>query len=120
MNNSFPMWIIYLDYLVAIIIWSLLVNFFLSIFISNSKIRFVNFFFNLNSRFLTYSKKIIPSFMPEPLESLFMAWVLFLFRFYILPLFNGTNSVGYLAFPFENMIFNLILEIYIYSGSYFN
>ncbi len=106
MLEQFPNWIFLLDYIFGIMMWLLLFGFLLNLFfIEQTKIKLIRFYFECIKKVIKYSEKITPLFLPKPLISIYLAWLLFMTRFYLLPLFNGFDAIGYLSFPLENLIY---------------
>ena len=103
--EQFPFWILLLDYFFGLIMWLFILAFILNLFFdSESKFRFIKTFFNLINMFVKLSNRIIPPFLPKPIMPIYLAWICFMLRFYILPMVNGFDSIGYLSFPFENLV----------------
>ena len=106
MLEQFPFWILLLDYIFGIIMWVLIFGFILSLlFEEQSKIKIISFYFNFINAIIKYFIKVTPLFLPKPLISIYLAWLLFMTRFYLLPLVNGFDAIGYLSFPLENLIY---------------
>ena len=106
MLEPFPFWIFLLDYAFGIIMWFLIFGFILSLFfIEQTKIKLISYYFNFINSITKYFDKITPFFLPKQLISIYLAWLFFMTRFYLLPLFNGFDAIGYLSFPLENLIY---------------
>ena len=106
MFEQFPVWIFLLDYALGIIMWVLIFGFLLGLFfVDQTKIKLISFYFNFINMIIKYSEKFTPFFLPKPLISIYLAWLFFMSRFYLLPLFNGFDAIGYLSFPLENLIY---------------
>ena len=106
MFEQFSNWIFLLDYALGIIMWLLIFGFLLNLFfVDQTKIKLISFYFECINKTIKYSEKIIPFFLPKPLVSIYLAWLFFMTRFYLLPLFNGFDAIGYLSFPLENLIY---------------
>ncbi len=111
---QFPLWVIILDYILGFIMWLLIIRFSLNILFTNeSNINFIKFFYNLTDNVIKAFQKIIPSFIPTPLISLYLSWIFFMARFYFLPIVKGIDAIGHLSFPFERFIYNHTYEVFI-------
>ena len=102
--EQFPIWVLFIDYFLGLIMWFLIVGFFLNLlFMEETKVKIIKFYFNLINKLILVLNKIIPSFLPKPVISIYLAWIIFTSRFYILPIVNGFDAMGYLSFPFERL-----------------
>ena len=103
--GSFPLWVIVVDYVLGVIMWTLIgraaMNFFLS---EDSNFFFMRFFVRSTDPILRVFRPITPSFLLEPLIPLYVAWFFFLFRFYVMPWLLGYSVMGMLSFPIESEI----------------
>tara|TARA_Y100001960_G_C14090710_1_gene548133 strand:+ start:119 stop:472 length:354 start_codon:yes stop_codon:yes gene_type:complete len=106
---KFPDWVYILDYFIAFMMWLLILRFFFNItFSSNTNFKIIVFFFRLTDKLISFFENIIPSFIPAQLKSIFLAWSLFMIRFYFLPLVEGYEAIGYLSFPFETKLYTFV------------
>ena len=111
---QFPSWLLIIDYIFGFIMWLLIIRFSLNILFTNdSNIKFIKQFFDLTNYIISVFKKIIPSFIPVPLISIYLAWLFFMVRFYFLPVFKGFDAIGYLSFPFERLMYKHTYEVFI-------
>ena len=114
--DNFPIWILLIDYLFGMIMWILIFGFLLNLlFYEETKIKIVKLYFTFINKLFFIANKIIPSYLPRPLMPLYLSWVVFMFRFYLLPIVNGIDAIGNLSFPFENLIikylnFNALIQ----------
>ena len=46
--------------------------------------------------------KVTPPFLIDRLKPLYVAWFLFMIRFYVMPLILGYDVMGMLSFPLES------------------
>ena len=75
---QFPLWLLIIDYIFGFIMWLLIIRFSLNILFTNdSNIKFIKQFFDLTNYIISVFKKIIPSFIPVPLISIYLAWLFF-------------------------------------------
>ena len=106
MQITYPLWFIFIDYILGTFMWLFILKFILSLFFSEkTKFKFVLYIYNLVNKVLDKLYKFTPNFLPEPIVPLFFCWIFFLIRFYILPIFSGLENIGYLSFSIENHIF---------------
>ena len=102
MINNFPIWLIALDYFLACLMGILLINFILNLFLSEaSNFILYRFITKLANPFINITNKITPSFIVQPLIPIYIAWLIFMIRMYILPLLLGYSYIGKFAFVFE-------------------
>lgn len=116
MNYTFPIWLIALDYILASFMVILVFKFILNLFISEEgNFVIVRFITKIVSPIINNTQKITPKFIVKPLVPLYLAWVIFMIRFYFLPLCIGYSFIGKFAFLFEKNLFSqlktIILEI---------
>ena len=102
MINNFPIWLVALDYFLACLMIILLINFILSLFLSEvSNFVLYRFITKLSHPIINITNKITPSFIVQPLIPIYIAWLIFMIRIYILPLLLGYSYMGKFAFVFE-------------------
>ena len=119
MNISFPIWLIIIDYILALIMAILILKFVLNLFINEeSNFSFYKFFTKITSPILYATLRITPKFIVQPLIPLYVAWLFFMIRIYFLPLLLGYSYIGTFAFIFEKQIIEqmklLILNMALY------
>ena len=121
MDNIFPIWLIAFDYILALLMLILILKFTLNIFINEGSSLFVfRFFTKLTKPILNMSKKITPQFIVNPIIPLYLAWLLFMVRIYILPLLIGYSSSGKFAFIFEKDLINFLNTTFLKIALYLN
>ena len=102
--NQFPSWVLFIDYFLGFMMWFLIIGFCLNLFFTQeTKAKAIKFYFNFIDKLILLLNKIIPSFIPKPLVTIYLPWLIFTARFYILPIVNGFDAIGYLSFPFERL-----------------
>ena len=105
MLNNYPLFIIIFDLIFGILFWIFIFKFFLHLFFSNeTKIKLISNFFSITDGIYNKINKIIPKFLPYPLISIYLSWLIFIIRFYILPAFTGLENIGNYVFYFEKTI----------------
>jgi|TARA_B110000305_G_scaffold217143_1_gene256229 hypothetical protein len=121
MNIYFPIWLILIDYLFGIIMWIMITKFVFNILLPDDN----NFYINrllkkITDPIFTFIIKSIPFFIIKPIIPLYVAWLIFMFRVYLLPLLNGYSSIGIFAFIFEKDIFSFLSSSFLYIALYLN
>jgi uncharacterized protein YggT (Ycf19 family) len=112
MIEAFPLWIILLDYILGMIMWTLIGRTAMRIFLSeNSSFFFMRFFVRATNPLLRLFKPITPAFLIEPVVPLYVAWFFFMIRFYLLPWLLGYSVMGMLSFPLEGEIARSIARL---------
>ena len=121
MNISFPIWLIIIDYILALIMAILILKFVLNLFMSEeSNFSFYKFFTKITSPILNATLRITPKFIVQPLIPLYVAWLFFMIRIYFLPLLLGYSYIGTFAFIFEKQIIEQIKLIILNIALYLN
>ena len=114
MINSFPIWLVVLDYFLACLMIILLINFILNLFLSEaSNFVLYRFITKLANPIINFTNKITPSFIVQPLIPLYIAWLILMIRIYLLPLFLGYSYIGKFAFVFEKDIISQFKSIFL-------
>mgnify|MGYP001447425988 FL=1 len=102
MDNTFPIWLIVFDYILALIMLILILKFVLNIFTNEVSNAIVFRFFNkLTKPIINLSTKLTPEFIVKPIVPLYLAWLVLMVRIYLLPLLVGHTYLGKFAFLFE-------------------
>ena len=121
MNISFPIWIIIIDYILALIMAILIFKFLLNLFVNeDSNLGFFKFFTKITSPIINITFKATPNFIVQPLIPLYLAWLFFMIRIYFLPLLLGYSYIGTFAFIFEKQITEQIKSIILNIALYLN
>ena len=121
MDISFPIWIIIIDYILAIIMAILVFKFLLNLFVDEgSNLGFFKFFTKITSPIINITFKATPNFIVQPLIPLYVAWLIFMIRIYFLPLVLGYSYIGKFAFVFEKQIIEQIKSIILNIALYLN
>jgi len=104
-NFDIPLWAIVLDYVLGLIMWTLIGRVGMNIFLPvNSNFFFMKFFVRATDPLLKVFDPITPKFLIPPLVPLYVAWFFFMFRFYVMPGLLGYTVMGMLSFPLEGEI----------------
>ena len=114
MINNFPIWLVAIDYFLACLMVILLINFILNLFLSESS-NFVLYrlITKLTNPIINITNKITPSFIVQPLIPIYIAWLIFMIRIYLLPLFLGYSYMGKFAFVFEKDLITQVKSIFL-------
>ena len=114
MINNFPIWLIVFDYFLACLMIVLLINFIFNLFLSEvSNFVLYRFISKLTHPIINLTNKITPSFIVRPLIPMYIAWMIFMLRVYLLPLFLGYSYVGKFAFTFEKDLITQVKSIFL-------
>ena len=114
MINNFPIWLIVFDYFLACLMIILLINFIFNLFLSEvSNFVLYRFISKLTHPIINLTNKITPSFIVRPLIPMYIAWMIFMLRVYLLPLFLGYSYVGKFAFTFEKDLITQVKSIFL-------
>ena len=114
MINNFPIWLVALDYFLACLMLILLIKFILNLFLSEaSNFVLYRFITKLANPIINITNKITPSFIVQPLIPIYIAWLIFMIRIYLLPLFLGYSYIGKFAFVFEKELISQVKSIFL-------
>ena len=114
MINNFPIWLVALDYFLACLMVILLINFILNLFLSEaSNFILYRFITKLTNPIINITNKITPNFIVQPLIPIYIAWLIFMIRIYLLPLFLGYSYMGKFAFVFEKDLISEVKSIFL-------
>ena len=114
MINNFPIWLIVFDYFLACLMIILLINFIFNLFLSEvSNFVLYRFISKLTNPIINLTNKITPSFIVRPIIPMYIAWMIFMLRVYLLPLFLGYSYVGKFAFTFEKDLITQVKSIFL-------
>ena len=114
MINNYPIWLVALDYFLACLMVILLINFILNLFLNEaSNFILYRFITKLANPIINITNKITPSFIVQPLIPIYIAWLIFMIRIYILPLLLGYSFMGKFAFVFEKDLISRVRSIFL-------
>ena len=110
--NFHPM-VYLIDYVMGVIMWTLIGRVAMNIFQrEDSNFFFMKIFVKMTDPFLRMFSFITPSFIIRPLVPLYVAWFFYMFRFYLMPYLLGYSVMGMLSFPLESEIAIQIYQIF--------
>jgi hypothetical protein len=110
MSANFHPLVYLIDYVLGVIMWTLIGRVGMNIFQKeDSGFFFMKVFVKLTDPLISLFRFITPSFIIKPLVPLYVAWFFYMFRFYVMPYLLGYSVMGMLSFPLESEI---AIEIY--------
>lgn len=113
MTQAFSIWIILLDYVLGVIMWTLVGRAAMNLFLpSNSPFFFMRAFVWMTDPVIRLFKPITPAFLVEPMVPLYVAWFFFMIRFYLIPWLLGYSVMGMLSFPLESELAGWIYGVF--------
>ena len=108
-----PIWILVLDYILGIIMWTLIGRSAMNIFQrEDSNFFFMKAFVKLTNPIIKWFRFITPSFIIPLFVPLYVAWFFYMFRFYAMPYILGYDVMGMLSFPLESDIAKEIYRLF--------
>ncbi len=100
-----PVGVVILDYVLGMIMWTLIGRAAMNIFLPiDSSFFFMRAFVMLTDPILRAFRPVTPGFLVPPVVPLFVAWFFFMIRFYLMPWLLGYSVMGMLSFPLEGEI----------------
>ena len=104
MNGILPFWVMLVDTALGLIMWALLGRFVLSVFLAeNTRFVLMRALVRLTDPALRLCRVVTPSLLIARLHPVFVAWLLFMIRFYLLPFLAGYEVAGFFALPLETI-----------------
>ena len=114
MIDNFPIWLVAVDYFLACLMIILLTKFILNLFLSEvSNFVLYSFITKLAQPILNITNKITPNFIVQPLIPIYIAWLIFMLRLYLLPLFLGYSYMGKFAFTLERDLITQVKSVFL-------
>jgi len=103
MTGGIPLWAVVIDYILGMVMWTLIGRFGMRLFLpENSPFFFNRFFVKATDPLLKLFAPITPAFLVPPMVPLYVAWFFFMTRFYLMPWLLGYSVMGMLSFPLES------------------
>ncbi len=113
MSANFHPLVYIIDYILGVIMWTLIGRVAMNIFQrEDSQFFFMKVFVKFTNPLMTLFKPITPSFIIGPLVPLYVAWFFFMIRFYLMPWILGYSVMGMLSFPLESEISRQIYQFF--------
>ena len=108
-----PFYVYVIDYLLGVVMYTLIGRSAMNIFQKeDSEFFFMKVFVKFTNPILDLFKFLTPSFLVRAIVSLYIAWFIFMIRFYLLPILLGYGEMGMLSFPLDSEISRLIYDIF--------
>jgi len=109
----FPIWVIAIDYVLGMVMWTLIARTAMNVFLPvNSEFFFMKFFVRATNPILRVFAPITPGFLLEPMVPLYVAWFFFMIRFYLMPWLLGYSVMGMLSFPLESEVAQVLSRLF--------
>lgn len=103
--DGIPLWAVIVDYILGVVMWTLIGRFGMRIFLPEESTFFFNrFFVKATDPLIGLFDPITPEFLVRALVPLYVAWFFFMARFYVMPWLLGYSVMGMLSFPLESEI----------------
>ena len=110
--NLHPL-VYFIDYLLGVIMWTLIGRVAMNIFQKeDSEFFFMKIFVKYTNPLMKIFKPITPNFIIAPLVPLYVAWFFYMIRFYFMPWILGYSVMGMLSFPLESEISRQIYQLF--------
>ena len=99
MSANFHPLVYIVDYILGVIMWTLIGRVAMNIFQKeDSQFFFMRIFVKYTNPLLNIFKPLTPSFIIQPLVPLYVAWFFFMIRFYLMPLILGYSEFVMLSY----------------------
>ena len=113
MSANFHPLVYIIDYILGVIMWTLIGRSAMNIFQrEDSNFFFMKAFVKLTNPILKVFSFITPSFIIPLFVPLYVAWFFYMFRFYAMPYILGYDVMGMLSFPLESDIAREIYRLF--------
>ena len=110
---GFPIWAVVFDYLLGMVMWTLVGRSAMNIFLPvTSQFFFMKAFVKLTDPVLRVFRPITPGFLLDAVVPLYVAWFFYMIRFYVMPGLLGYSVMGMLSFPLESEIAAMIYQAF--------
>ena len=117
----FPIWLVAIDDFFGFLMALFIMKFILNILLPEESTFFIiNLFKKITEPIIKFSNKLIPYFIVKPIIPLYIAWLIFMIRIYILPLLLGYSSIGHFSFVFEKDIISTLNSTVLNIALYLN
>ena len=113
MSANFHPMVYIIDYILGVIMWTLIGRVAMNIFQKeDSQFFFMKVFVKYTNPLIKLFGPITPSFIIGPLVPLYVAWFFYMIRFYLMPWILGYSVMGMLSFPLESEISRQIYQFF--------
>jgi len=117
----FPIWLVAIDYLFGFLMALFIIKFIMNILLpEESAFVILSLLKKITEPIIKFSNKLIPYFIVKPIIPLYIAWLIFMIRIYILPLLLGYSSIGHFSFVFEKDIISTLNSTVLNLALYLN
>ena len=111
--SVFPIWVIAIDYVLGVTMWTLIGRAAMNVFLpEDTNFFFMRFFVKVTNPILRVFRPVTPGFLIDLLVPLYVAWFFFMARFYLMPWLLGYSVLGMLSFPLEGEIAGALYETF--------
>ena len=112
MVQGLPLWVLVVDYLLGVVMWTLIGRFAMGLFLpESSRFFFMRFFVRVTNPLLRLFDPITPAFLIPQMVPLYVAWFFYMVRFYVMPWLLGYSVMGMLSFPLESELGRGVAQI---------
>ena len=113
MSANFHPMVYIIDYILGVIMWTLIGRVAMNIFQKeDSQFFFMKVFVKFTNPLLRIFKPLTPEFIIQPRVPLSVAWFFCMIRFYLMPWILGYSVMGMLSFPLESEISRQIYQFF--------
>ena len=113
MSANFHPLVYLVDYIMGMIMWTLIGRVAMNIFQrEDSQFFFMKVFVKFTNPIIKLFRFITPSFIIPLFVPLYVAWFFYMFRFYAMPYILGYDVMGMLSFPLESDIAKEIYRLF--------
>ena len=110
--ESIPLWAIVIDYVLGMVMWTLIGRFGMGIFLpQESQFFFMRFFVRVTDPLIRRFGPVTPGFLVPMMIPLYVAWFFYMFRFYLMPYLLGYSVMGMLSFPLESEMSHVLAQM---------
>ena len=112
MDSGISWRVLLFDYTLRAAMWTVSGRFGMTNFLNeDSDFFFFFFFMKVTEPMIRAMSFLTPSFLVDRLKPLYVAWFLFMIRFYIMPLLLGYDVMGMLSFPLESEAAKIVYDL---------
>ena len=112
MDSGISWSVLLFDYTLGAAMWTLIGRFGMTIFLNeDSDFFFMRAFMKVTEPMIRAMSFLTPSFLVDRLKPLYVAWFLFMIRFYIMPSLLGYDVTGMLSFPLESEAAKIVYDL---------
>jgi hypothetical protein len=112
MSNSIPALGIFIDLPLGLIMWAAIIRFAVTIFLKeDSKFALLRLTKGMTSSLLKLLAYITPSWIIDRIAPLYLAFWLFVIRYYLMPLIIGYDVYGFSGMPLEDLLIAVSAEV---------